>query len=45
MYVCTYAQSQENFFPALWASVWYKNEGGGGAGPRIPALDPPLLYN
>ena len=33
MYVCTYAQSQENFFPALWASVWYKNEGGGGGSP------------
>ena len=32
-------RTQENFFPALRASVWSKNKRGGGWG---PALDPPL---
>ena len=34
----------KKFFSALWASVWSKNEGGGGwgRGSRAPPLDPPL---
>ena len=34
-------RTQENFFPALRASVWSKNKRGGGGG-WGPALDPPL---
>ena len=34
--------SLQNFFWALWASVWSKNGGGGGWAPRAPPLGPPL---
>ena len=33
------ARVSKNFFPALWASVWSKNKGGG----QTPPLDPPLI--
>ena len=34
------AQSQEKIFAALWASVWSKNEGGGGGPSPGSATDP-----
>ena len=33
--------SLQKFFPVLRASVWSKNEGGGG---QAPPLDPPLIF-
>ena len=36
-------RTAEELFSALRASVWSKNDGGGGRPPRAPPLDPPLV--